>query len=104
MSIANFIDAQALGRRFGDEIAHYDAPIAEVWIREVRGTAEIWIITDPVELDQERAVYHVAALLIDAFPEFYVDFRVLNPQILGEGSDPHDLLPVGVERVELPTV
>ena len=102
MSIANIIDTQALVRHFVDAITRFNAPVAEVWLRESGGTVEVWIITDPVELDRERLVAHAAAQLQDAFPDRYLDVTILNPSVLTDDLDPHEMLPTGVEHVMLP--
>lgn len=101
MSIANIIDTQALVQHFAEAIARFNAPVAEVWLREAGGTVEVWIVTEPVELDGERLVAHAAAQLQDAFPDRFLDFTVLNPSVLTEEFDPHEMLPAGVERVGL---
>jgi hypothetical protein len=101
MSVANVIDTQALARHLADAITRFDAPVAEVWLRDASGTVEVWIITEAVELDGERLVAHAAAQLQDAFPERYLDFTVLNPSVLTGEIDPHEMLPAGVERVSL---
>lgn len=102
MAVANHFDIRTLGQHFAAAIRDFNAPVHEIWIRESQGIFNIWIITRTVELDEERSVYHVAARLMDEFPERDLDFRVVNPNNLGEGSDPHDLLPQGVERVAIP--
>ncbi len=102
MSVANIIDTEALVRHFDAAITHFNAPVSEVWLREAGGTVEVWIITEPVELDRERLVAHAAAQVQDAFPDRYLDFMVLNPSVLTEELDLHEMLPAGIERVMLP--
>ena len=100
MTVARTIDAHTLGRRFWEATAEFNAPIHEIWVRDIPGIVDTWIITLPVELDDERRVYRVAARVRDSFPKSYLDFHVLNPSILDEMTDPHDLLPQGVVRVD----
>jgi hypothetical protein len=103
MSVANIIDTRALVRHFAEAIAHFNAPVAEVWLREAGETVEVWIITEPVELDGERLVAQAAAQLQDAFPDRYLNVTALNPSVLTNELDPHEMLPAGVERLMLLT-
>lgn len=101
MSIATLIDVKALAHRFADAIACFNAPIAEIWIREHRGDIQLWIIVDDVDLDRERRVYEAAAQVQDAFPDRYLDIQGFSPMNFPKGYDLHKMIPADTERIEL---
>ena len=101
MAIAHLIDTDVLANHFANAIACFDAPIAEIWMREYRGDVQIWLLIEDVDLDRERQVYEAAAFVQDAFPDQYLDIQGFSPMNFPKGYDLHEMVPTNAKRIEL---
>lgn len=82
-----------------EEIARYLLEIVEdrsvirrLWTRHVDGVAEVWIMTDPIDVETEKRIHGLDHELYRKFPNTLFEVRLLNLR-LSESPDISYLVP-----------
>lgn len=79
-----------------------DADARGGYVREGHHAIEVWLVTDAIGFEDEDRFFDIALEMKRAFTNVDIDFHLLNPSMYDEQINPvHDLLPPGVQRVEL---
>jgi hypothetical protein len=100
MTVKQDIDAKALGKRFAQLVRERDLPVQSVWVRDTSEVPEIWIITEPMELEQMRPVYEARIALRRSFPAADYAFNTINPDWISSFSET-DHIPADSHRIRL---
>ena len=100
MSVKQNIDARTLGRRFAEIVTEQDLPIHGIWTRDSHEYPEIWVVTNPLELEQMRPVYEARVTLRRLFPSADYVFSTVNPSWFTSFSV-EDHVPADARRIEL---
>ena len=79
MALATTALAQEIGRALVELLR--DAPAAQrLWVRPTGDTVDVWVLTAPLDVHQERAFYDVIPLLHDRFADAAFRFHAINPR------------------------
>ncbi len=62
---------------------------------------EVWVVTQPLTLDDERSVYALAGQLRDRFPDLAFDLHLEHAGMY-ENGNPFDAVPLDAERFQPP--
>jgi hypothetical protein len=80
MVAANQVNVIEMARRFAEAVK--DEPAARaLWFRQLGSIAELWLVTDPVDLETETRIRKAGRLLFTYFPDALIDFQLINPAL-----------------------
>ena len=54
--------------------------VEKLWPSDDRGNAVLWLLTRPIQADEERRLYGLVGLIHDRFPNARLDLHVINPR------------------------
>jgi hypothetical protein len=87
-----------------EEIAQYLLEIAEdrsvicrLWTRDADGVAELWLLTEPIDVETETRLRSVRQQIQENFPATRFTIRLLNPR-LSDSPDLEFLVPRDARR------
>ena len=72
------VSATELGKKYA-ELVQDDPAVIGIWVREEFGVSEIWVQTEPVDMEHERALFAKVSDLHDVFPYALLHMHLLNP-------------------------
>lgn len=99
MAVIRKVDAQTIGRLFVESVRDLGF-VRSVHVRETRDWLEVWVVTDPIEPDDERPLFEAGVRMWGRFPEAGVLVQVVNPLDYPEGHNlVRDVVPAQAEAV-----
>ena len=87
--------ADALAVAAGNEPA-----VEKLWLSEDRGDAVLWLLTRPIDMDEELRLYGLVGLVHDQFPDARLDLHLINPH-RRDDLRLLDRIPAGAVEIEL---
>lgn len=93
------IDAHELAAALAEVVRH-EPSVLRMWVSSHRGVASLWLLTPPIEAEEERHLYGLSGDLQDRFPYALFHLHLLNP-VYYEWFDLDMLLPQGAEEIAL---
>jgi hypothetical protein len=78
MAVTRQVDAQTIGRHYLESVRDLGM-VRSVHVRETPDWLEIWVITDPIDFDDEDPLYEAGVKLWNEFPDASVLIHVVNP-------------------------
>ena len=88
-----------MARRFASEVRG-DPDARELRFRYHRDVSQLWLVTDPVDLQAEKRFYELSHVLYVTFPQALIDFHVVNAASF-EPFDVDDIVPNDAEHLQL---
>lgn len=89
-------DPFKIARCFADQVKDNGA-VRVLLVRERRSIVELWLVTDPMDRDDERALYGAIGPLEDRFLDTEFEFHLLNAAHFT--INPLEVVPSGAEPV-----
>lgn len=96
MVLTNPIDVDLMARRFSEAVRDNEAA-EDLWLLVRPDVVELWLVTKPIDLDQELFFYRASQSLYRHFPASRVVFHLVNPAMFSPFVLEH-IIPAGVER------
>ena len=85
MAIAYNIDYAAIGRRFAEVVRPLPS-VSGLWVQQVHDYVELWLLTEPIDAQQELDLYAASAWLHQAYPDVNIQFHLVNPLMFETGT------------------
>jgi hypothetical protein len=98
MALTTQTYAEQLGRTYAKAVKD-EGLIEELWISTVPGCVHLWLITPPLDIDEQRRLYAYTDVLYDTFKRADFMVHVLNPRHFT--GDTHDVFPRDAVQVPL---
>jgi hypothetical protein len=92
------VDIEAIARQFNTE-QHGVAGIRELWALQSDEALELWLLTDDIDVDDERRLYQVGVDLMSDDPS--IDFHILHPGYFVPGTNMAAMVPANAIRLPL---
>lgn len=98
MAVTRKVGARELGRAFA-KIVRDEPVVKELWVETQPEEIRLWLVVDPIGLDDERHLQSLTSPLYQRFPETSFTLLTLNPRY--HVGDVHRALPSWAERIPL---
>src|SRR5689334_15212178 len=60
------------------------SPARDAWVSAQYDTYDLWLLVDPIDMDEERDLYALEDSLYERFPSAGFFLHVLNPQMFAD--------------------
>ena len=70
--------AREIAYAFATE-ASKEPAVEKLWLSEDRGDAVLWLLTRPIDMDEELRLHGLVGIIHDRFPDARLDFHLINP-------------------------
>jgi hypothetical protein len=89
-----------IARQFADAIRH-DPAVEQLWLSSNDDAIELWVITGPVDGEDERGIYESAVQLMEQHPGAYIRPLVLNPRFFVDDTNLESVVRTGARQITL---
>ena len=99
MAIKDEVTAQEIGRSYAAAVSR--EPTAQrLWVSSHRDYIELWLLSEPIDMDTRRRFFEPVAEMHDRFPDANARFHVINPSEY-DGLDLRMVLPADAAEIPL---
>lgn len=99
MTAVRSTSAEDIGQAL-TELVRAESVVREVYVRQCPDAVELWLVTTPIDTEQELQLYELGTLLDQDFAGIPIDFSVINPALY-DPFELEDLIPVSDPGVTL---
>jgi hypothetical protein len=98
VAIASNVSIDEVGRIFAGALSDVTSA-RDAWVSTDDEGVKLWLLVEPLELDEERALYALVDPLEQRFPGIGFTLHVLNP-LMFEGHVPMHIVPAQARHLE----
>ncbi|HYI14934.1 MAG TPA: hypothetical protein VEX37_06065 [Thermomicrobiales bacterium] len=99
MAVTRQVDAQTIGRLYVESVRDLGT-VRSVHVRETRDWLEVWVVTEPIDIQNEEPLYEAGVNLRHRFPDASILIRLANPSEFPERYEMlRDVVPMQAEAV-----